>query len=195
MDTPQTAQQALSPRQRIRQDFRNFLFRLAKEPPDLIREVAERQINQTEKAFKDAPFFSRSFQIDYAGVRDRLDGARENLRAGDALRDKTDEASQLERRRSYTRAYTIAFTEGENLAALIGQEDFLVLVAGNVVVPAVTAVGQAVAATVEKAADAGGALAKGIGGTAKTVLYVAAAGVPLSLLTYAAIRAYRKKAN
>ncbi len=44
------------------------------------------------------------------------------------------------------------------------------LVAGNVVVPAVTAVGQAVAATVEKAADAGGALAKGIGGTAKTVL-------------------------
>ena len=84
---------------------------------------------------------------------------------------------------------------GENLAALIGQEDFLVLVAGNVVVPAVTAVGQAVAATVEKAADAGGALAKGIGGTAKTVLYVAAAGVPLSLLAYAAIRAYRKKAN
>jgi hypothetical protein len=188
MDTPQTARQALSPRQRIHQDFRNFLFRLTKEPPDLIREVAERQINQTEKAFKDAPFFSRSFQVDYAGVRDRLDGARENLRAGDALKDKTDEPSQLERRRSYTRAYTIAFTEGENLAALIGQADFLVLVTGNVVVPAVTAAGQAVA-------NAGGALAKGIGGTAKTVLYVAAAGVPLSLLTYAAIRAYRKKAN
>ncbi len=195
MESSASSQPALTARQRIHQDFRNFLFRLAKEPPDLIRSVADRQITQTEKAFKDAPFFSRSFQVDYAGVRDRLDGARENLAAGDALKDKGDEASQLERRRSYTRAYTIAFTEGENLAVLTGQEDFLVLVSGNVVVPVVKAVGQAVATTVEKAADAGGQLAKGLGGTAKTVLYVAAAGIPLSLITYAGIRAYRKKAS
>lgn len=191
MDNPASSAPALTARQRIRNDFRTFLFRLAKEPPDVIREVAERQVNQTEKAFKDAPFFSRSLQIDYAGVNDRLAGARENIAAGDALKGKPDEASQLERRRSYTRAYTIAFTEGENLASLIGQEDFLVLVAGNVVVPAVKAVGQAVTTV----ADKGTELVKGIGGTAKTVLYVAAAGIPLSLLAYAAIRAYRKNAS
>lgn len=195
MDDPPSSQPALTARQRIHQDFRNFLFRLAKEPPDVIREVAERQLNQTEKAFKGAPLFSRTLQVDYAGVQDRLAGARENLAAGDALKEKADETSQLERRRSYTRAYTIAFTEGENLAALIGQEDFLVLVTGNFVVPAAKAVGQAVSTAADKAAAAGTELAKGVGGTAKTVLYVAAAGIPLSLIAYAAIRAYRKNAS
>lgn len=184
---------ATSARQRIREQFKRFLVDLNKQPVEVIREVAERQLAQVEQAWKSAPQLPSALRPDYAGVRSRLDNARDNIQAGDKLKDRTDEPSRLERRRSYSRAYSVAFTEGENLAALVGSEDFLVLALGGVVVPAVKDAVTAVGNVADRAVETAGGAAKAVGSTARTAVYVIAGGSALALITYGVVRAYQRR--
>ena len=180
-------------KERRLQQLKAFLFTLKAQPVETIRAVAEAQILRIEKAFKeDAPYFTRTYQPDYAGIKDRLAGARANLAAGDQLRGKADEASKVERRNSYLRAYTTAFTEGENLASTVGDESFLILTLANVVIPAAVAVGATVADAGKAALQAGKDVVGEVGKTARTVGYVLAGGAALALIAFASQRGKRR---
>ena len=198
--TPEAAKPAAAPvpsqvsaAQRRRQQLKAFLLNLKTQNVETVRAVAEAQIIRIEKAFKeDAPYFTRTYQPEYAGIRDRLAGARANLADGDQLRGKADEASKVERRNSYLRAYTTAFTEGENLASTVGDENFLVLTLGNVVIPAAVAVGETVADAGKAALQAGKDAVGQVGNAAKTIGYVLAGGAALALIAFASQRGKRR---
>lgn len=191
---PPVAAPALSRTQLRQQQYKRFYQGLVKQPTEVLREVAQRQISQVDAAYAAAPRVKQLefLRPDYAAARQDLEGARQRLAEGEALAAKPDPQSQADRRTAYLRAYNSAYTAGEALSSIVKDESFLVLVTSEVVVPAVQDAAQVIQKAGSQAIDAAKMAAEGIGSTAKIVLYGLTGAAGLALIGFALQRGKRR---
>jgi len=184
----------LSSREERHRQYKRFYQGLATRPIEVLQEVARRQISQIDQAYEAAPRIKKVefLRPDYASARQELEGAKQRLAEGEALAGKTDPQSQAARREAYLRAYNAAFTAGESLASIVGDESFLVLIASEVVVPAAQEAAQVVEKAGGVALDAATKVASEIGSTAKIVLYGITGAAGLALIGFALQRGKRR---
>lgn len=213
---PSPAAAAEDAKRKTEAEFARILALLDGQPLEVVRQLAIDQIVRIDKVFADSPLGYRLGRIRYGSQSERQDLARRNLEAGDALARAAD--SEAERRRLYKLAYELSFSAGQDLAAALGDQSFVIAGlatavrgVGGAYKDAGSAVLKTAETVVNKTADAyavagkellqvGGQVAKkgeeavrGIGGTAKTVVYVVAGGGALALLTYGILRAYQSR--
>jgi hypothetical protein len=183
---------------------------LLKQPVQSLHDIVVDQIVQINKALAKSPYCSAALQPQHKLIKEELVKARGLLADGDRLVSLQDDESKQYRRTAYLDAYKISHGAGERLASASGEDWFLVSAAGKVVDSAksagkaaldssekvVTKVSDTYAAAGKEIPKAGGAVAEKagdqvakVGGTLKTVLYIAGGGVAVSAIGYAVVRA------
>lgn len=172
------------------QQYRAFYASLVKLPVEALRATAQRQIALIDDAYRSAPRVKQLewLRPDYAGARRDLEGARQRFQEGEALAGRADAASLAQRRTEYRRAYNSAFTAGERLASILEDESFLVLVASEVVAPAIQKAAEIGEAAVKTTLDVAGQ----VGRTTQYIAYGLAAAAGIALIAYGTQRGKRR---